>query len=66
MNPDDLNNDNKKSHFEYSTDGIHFKPIGAENEMSFEDAICLSVSLSEEDAARLWAALDPLEIIGGD
>lgn len=58
MNPDD--NDENKSKFMYSTDGVNYYPVG---ELLNPETISFSLELSEEDAAKLYAQLDPLEII---
>lgn len=48
--------DGKKGNFYWSVDGETWNLLG-------QSTFSVDISLSDEDAARLWALLDPLEIV---
>lgn len=63
MNPENINNDSGKLF--YSTDGKDWKPIGEVKNLHLTEPVEISykIELTEEDAAKLYAQLDPLEIV---
>ena len=63
MGPDDMK-PNSGNLF-YSTDGKTWKPIGEVQNLHLTEPVEISckIEMSEEDAAKVYAQLDPLEII---